>query len=147
MESRRRNLVAVPACRFDDLVGAGSKVVTLQGKSIGIFHRAGTVSALANRCPHKGAPVCLGRVRPRVSGEGPATVVHENEGSIIKCPWHQWEFEIESGRSTFDPKLRIVTYQTAVIDGVVQVYLPAQPFDQSKTTPRCSEADEDSSSC
>ena len=147
MASSRQNLVAVPACRFDELVAAGSRVVALRGKSIGLFHREGKVSALANRCPHKGAPVCLGRVRPRVSGEGPATVVHENEGSIIKCPWHQWEFEIESGRSTFDPKLRVVTYQTTVIDGMVQVYLPAQASDQSKTTPRCLEADGESSSC
>lgn len=125
MASERPNVVAVPACRFDELEAAGRKVVTLQGKSIGIFHREGKVSALANRCPHKGAPVCLGRVRPQVSGDGPATVVHAHEGTMIKCPWHQWEFEIESGRSTFDPKLRIMTYRTAVIDGMVLVYLPA----------------------
>jgi nitrite reductase/ring-hydroxylating ferredoxin subunit len=136
MDSRRKDRVAVTACREDELPVGGHLVLTLLGKSIGLYNLNGKIHALANRCPHKGAPVCLGRIRPQVSGDGPDKVCHENEGSILKCPWHQWEFEIETGRSVFDPRLRIATYETEISQGLVKVYLYDRNQDQSKTIPK-----------
>lgn len=134
MDSKRSQKIAVAACRAD-LVPPGQKVlVQLHGRMIGIFNVGGNFYALANRCPHQGAPVCLGRIRPQISADRPAEVCFGSEGAILRCPWHQWEFEIKTGRAVVDPKLRIVTYETEEIDGVITVYLPAPDQVQSKTT-------------
>ena len=124
MALRHHGKQAVAACPAEAVPPGEKMVVTLLGRSVGIFNLEGKFHALANRCPHQGAPVCLGRTRPQVSADQPGEVRFAEEGSIIRCPWHQWEFHIESGRAVGDPRLRIATYETEVIDGIVTVYLP-----------------------
>jgi nitrite reductase/ring-hydroxylating ferredoxin subunit len=34
--------------------------------------------------------------------------------SIVRCPWHKWEFEIATGRSLVDPRLRVRRYAVRV---------------------------------
>ena len=34
----------------------------------------------------------------------------DRSGEILRCPWHQWPFEIETGRCLVDPKVRVKTY-------------------------------------
>ena len=37
------------------------------------------------------------------------------EGEILRCPWHGWEFDITSGRSSFNPhRIRVRTYKVTV---------------------------------
>ncbi|MBN8910345.1 MAG: Rieske 2Fe-2S domain-containing protein, partial [Rhodospirillales bacterium] len=36
------------------------KIVTVQGREIGVFNVGGEHFALINRCPHEGAPLCRG---------------------------------------------------------------------------------------
>ena len=37
-------------------------LVEVQGKSIGLYRSGAAVRAVLNYCPHKGAPICRGRV-------------------------------------------------------------------------------------
>ena len=30
--------------------------------------------------------------------------------SVVRCPWHKWDFEIETGRCTVDPRLKVRRY-------------------------------------
>ncbi len=41
-------------------------------------------------------------------------MVHEREGEILKCPWHQWEFDIRTGRALYDETLRVRTYDVRI---------------------------------
>jgi nitrite reductase/ring-hydroxylating ferredoxin subunit len=68
----------------DDIAPGTSKVVDINGRAIGIFNVNGEFFALLNRCPHAAAELC--------------------KGTIIRCPWHGWEFEIRSGQSYCDPR-------------------------------------------
>jgi 3-phenylpropionate/trans-cinnamate dioxygenase ferredoxin subunit len=44
-------------------VAPGScKIVSVRGREIGIFNLGGEYFALANRCPHAGGPLCLGKI-------------------------------------------------------------------------------------
>jgi nitrite reductase/ring-hydroxylating ferredoxin subunit len=45
------------------------------------------------------------------------------EGRIVRCPWHNWEFDITTGETIADPRRRIRTYEVDVADG--KVYLTA----------------------
>jgi nitrite reductase/ring-hydroxylating ferredoxin subunit len=42
------------------------------------------------------------------------------------CPWHGWEFDIESGRHCGDPKYRLRPVDVRVRDNRVYVSVPAQ---------------------
>jgi nitrite reductase/ring-hydroxylating ferredoxin subunit len=49
--------------------------------------------------------------------------VYADEGRILRCAWHGWEFEIETGRSLADPKLKAKTFPVTVEDGEVIVHI------------------------
>jgi nitrite reductase/ring-hydroxylating ferredoxin subunit len=53
----------------------------------------------------------------------PGRLRHVREGTILRCPWHQWEYDITTGQNVADPHKRVRTYQVDVTDG--EVYLTA----------------------
>lgn len=91
------------------------RIVEVGGRSIGVFNIRGGLYALRNRCPHQGAPLCLGLIGGTTTAARPYELVYSREDEIITCPWHGWEFEIATGRSVFNPhKVRVKTYDVTV---------------------------------
>ena len=86
------------------------KIVTVGGGEIGIFNIAGKLHALRNICPHKGGPLCSGRLRPHVVSPSVYQIDYEQDKQVLKCPWHQWEFDIQTGRALYDASLRVKIY-------------------------------------
>ena len=119
MASNKRHVIAKVA----DLTPGERKVVTIGNREIGVFNVGGEFYALRNICPHRGAPLCHGRVRPLMTSPGVYQVDSEREGEILKCPWHQWEFDIATGRALYDEVLRVRTYDTRQEGDEVVVYL------------------------
>jgi nitrite reductase (NADH) small subunit len=106
-----------------DLPPSSRRIVTVNGREIGIFNLNGDYYALLNRCPHHAGPLCHGRIRPLVTSTEVGQVSHEREGEILKCPWHQWEFDIRSGEALYAPHLRVRTYKVAQEGDEVVLYL------------------------
>jgi nitrite reductase/ring-hydroxylating ferredoxin subunit len=102
-------------CPLSEFPEGCRRIVTVAGRSIGIFNVGGKFYALRNRCPHQGAPLCLGRLMvPRLPSK-PYEFVLGDEPTVIKCPWHGWEFDLTTGRSVFNPhKLRVRKYEVRV---------------------------------
>lgn len=91
------------------------KILTLEGRSIGVFNVGGAFYALRNRCPHQAAPLCMGSVTGMTMPSAPGEYVYGREGEIIRCPWHGWEFDLTNGKSIFDPhRCRVRTYEVTV---------------------------------
>lgn len=90
------------------------KIVEAGGRSIGVFNQGGQFYALRNVCPHQGAELCRGLVKPLVVSNGPGHFEYEREGEIVRCPWHQWEFDIKTGCMIVDPAMRTKTYEVTV---------------------------------
>ena len=40
---------------------------------------------------------------------------------VIACPWHGWEFDVESGEAVWNPSQRIRTYPVDIAGGRVLV--------------------------
>ena len=107
----------------DDLPPGERRIVPWGGRGgIGVFNVGGRFYALRNRCPHKGGPLCLGRLRPLVTADGVYTVEH-CEKQVLKCAWHQWEFDLATGRALYDPALRVKTYRVEIEADKVILYL------------------------
>ena len=97
--------------RLADLTPGQRKIVTIDRREIGVFNIAGEFYALRNLCPHRSGPLCQGRVRPLVITTGVYQRDYEREGEILKCPWHQYEFDIKTGQALYDENLRAKTYR------------------------------------
>jgi nitrite reductase/ring-hydroxylating ferredoxin subunit len=121
-------------------IGPGERriVTPFRGRAgIGVFNVHGTYHAVRNLCPHKLGPLCTGRISGRIVAGAPPSAAApgldvEQDGAILRCPWHLWEFEIATGRCLVDPRMRVKTYPVAIEAGQVVVYadpadLPPQP--------------------
>jgi nitrite reductase/ring-hydroxylating ferredoxin subunit len=99
-------------------------MVEVGTQRIGLFRVGDTFHALADRCPHRGAPLCSGIVATPVAVEDGELTTGE-PASVVRCPWHKWEFEIASGRCVVDERLRVRRYTVLVDDDGVVVSLDA----------------------
>jgi nitrite reductase (NADH) small subunit len=118
-KTRRRVFV----CAASELPPGSRTVRELDGKSVGIFNVEGRFHALHNRCPHKGGALCLGPVTGTNLPAEHRRYLYGREGHILRCAWHGWEFEIESGRALVDPKIRAKSFPVVVEDGSVYVVM------------------------
>ncbi len=109
-----RHIVA----RVGEIAPGTSKQVTVRGREIGVFFVNGEYFALLNRCPHEGAPLCLGKLTSLVESDEPGQYRISRQGEMLKCPWHGWEFDIRTGQSWCDPtKTFVKRYGVSVESG------------------------------
>ena len=110
--------------RVEDIPPGGRKILKVKGREVGVFNLEGKYYALKNVCVHQGARVCLGKI---VGTALPSDVYEYRyglEGRILRCPWHEWEYDIATGQAVFDPNVKIVSYPVEVADGEVSVTIP-----------------------
>ena len=78
---------------------------------IGVMQVGDEVHALADRCPHRGAPLCsAGQVVTAIVRRSDGTLELGEQGTLIRCPWHKWDFDIVSGTCPVDAQMRVRTY-------------------------------------
>jgi nitrite reductase/ring-hydroxylating ferredoxin subunit len=110
-------------CAVDELPPGTMKLVPVGKFGVGVYNVNGSLHAIANYCRHEGAPLCEGFVggTNQYAPETPGQLRRVREGQIVRCPWHQWEFDITTGQSVADPRMRVRTYEVDVSDGKVYV--------------------------
>jgi nitrite reductase/ring-hydroxylating ferredoxin subunit len=90
------------------------RMVEVGGHRVGLVRVGDDVHALADRCPHRGAPLCSGgRTVHGIELEG-GVPVRGVERALVRCPWHKWDFDVASGRCLVHPTLRIRRYRVIV---------------------------------
>jgi nitrite reductase (NADH) small subunit len=82
-------------------------MVELAGREVCVFGYGPRFHAFENKCLHQGGPVAegviLGKVecvlddQKRALGER----FSDTETHLV-CPWHGWEYDLETGRSTIN---------------------------------------------
>lgn len=92
--------------KVSDVPQGGRLLLTLQGRSVGIFNVGGRFYALLNRCPHMGADLCRGSILGRLDADGPGEFRYDDSKLLLRCPWHGWEYDLETGQSYFDSRVR-----------------------------------------
>jgi nitrite reductase/ring-hydroxylating ferredoxin subunit len=96
----------VKAATLAELPTGKAKQVTLNGKTIGLFNAGGTVYAIDDTCPHRGAPLWEGDL----------------EGAEITCPWHGAQFDLTNGSNLCPPATKgVATYKVQVVGDEIQV--------------------------
>jgi nitrite reductase/ring-hydroxylating ferredoxin subunit len=99
----------------DEIPPGGRKIVTVAGRSIGVFNVDGEFFALRNRCPHQGGALCEGTLWGVLKADVPGAFEYDRTREILTCPWHGWEFFIRTGQSWCAPdRLRVRRYDVTV---------------------------------
>lgn len=98
------------------------RLARIGGREIGIYNRGDRLFAVRNRCPHEGAPLCIERLRGTMRPSKPGQYDVGHSDRVLACPWHGWEFDIETGSMLFGTgDLRLRRYSVTVEDEVVFV--------------------------
>lgn len=88
----------VKLATLDDLPPNGALEVEHDGRIYALFNVGGTIRAIDGLCAHQGGPLAEGAL----------------EGTVVTCPWHGWQFDVESGRSLLSDRIRQATFEVRV---------------------------------
>jgi nitrite reductase/ring-hydroxylating ferredoxin subunit len=118
--------VEVNLGRVEEFPVGGMRIVRAGRLEIGVVrHEGGEIHAVRNRCPHKGAPLCRGAVGGTMLPSTPGDLAYGLEPTVLRCPWHGYEFDLASGKALFGvTELRVRTFPVVVRDDAVHVILP-----------------------
>ena len=89
--------------RVDEVPAGGRFIGNFGGRDIGILNVDGRFYAFLHRCPHLSGPLCEGSVLGLVYSNGPGDVQFDSKRKMLTCPWHGWEFDLETGQSYWNP--------------------------------------------
>jgi nitrite reductase (NADH) small subunit len=98
----------VTVAAVSDVPPGQGRVVDVGTVSIALFNVDGAFHAIDNTCPHRGGPLGLGFV----------------QGGTVTCPWHNWTFDVTTGRHVLSAKVSVPRYEVRVVGSSVQVRLP-----------------------
>ena len=88
-----------------DIPAGEGRVCEAGGHALAIFNVGGRFYALDNACAHHGGPL----------GEG------DLEGTIVRCPWHSWRWDVRTGTNANNPAVQMASFPVTVQDGAVFV--------------------------
>ena len=109
---------------LDELPEPGRiRMVEVGGHRVGLIRVGDELHAVADRCPHRGAPLCSGGRTVHGIRIDDGVPVRGTERALLRCPWHKWDFDIASGRCVVHPTLRIRRYRVTVGDAEAVVEL------------------------
>jgi nitrite reductase/ring-hydroxylating ferredoxin subunit len=108
----------------------GSRImVEWAGREVCVFGHGSRFHAFENKCLHQGGPVAegvvLGKVecvlddQKRALGER----FSETETHLV-CPWHGWEYDLETGRSVTAPRSGLRRFDVRVDGHYVYLEVP-----------------------
>jgi nitrite reductase/ring-hydroxylating ferredoxin subunit len=94
-------------CHVSEIQDQVFLIREVANKSVGAIRLHGNIRLLLNYCPHAGAPICKGALVPALLCNTDRTHVLDTQSPQLRCPWHGWEFDLESGRPAFESKIRL----------------------------------------
>jgi len=107
----------------DEVRRDGCRVVEVDGRPVGVISVGEEFFAVSDRCPHMGASMCTGSLGGTMVPAAPHELVYGMDDRVIRCPWHGWEFDLETGRSLLEPRrYGLRTYRVTEEDGVVVLH-------------------------
>ena len=101
--------IMVGAC--SELADGDHRIVAVGELEVGIFRLGDRFVAYENRCPHHGGPVCQGKLFNRVEEiimpDQTSRGLRFSKDRHVVCPWHGYEFDLDTGRHPGDPRVRL----------------------------------------
>ncbi len=84
--------------KFQDIPEGAGVASSMGDQAIALFKCGGEIFSVQNHCPHRGAPLAEG----------------ELNGLVVTCPWHAWQFNIQTGCNIDNPDLKVKSYPVKI---------------------------------
>jgi nitrite reductase/ring-hydroxylating ferredoxin subunit len=88
-----------------ELEEGSMKLVNLGDTPVLVVKKEGRLYAIDNRCAHMECPLSAGTL----------------EGFIVKCPCHDWKFDVRTGEFIDAPEIKLAVFQVKIKKGKVYV--------------------------
>jgi nitrite reductase (NADH) small subunit len=111
----------VRVCRAEELPPGERRIVPIAEIEVGVFNLGDRLVAYRNLCPHQGAPVCTGRVGGTTLPSAPGEYVYGRHGRILHCPWHGWQFDLDTGEALFGHRVRLAPVEVELTNDSIVV--------------------------
>lgn len=112
-------------CKSDELAEGECRLVASGSHHIGVIRADGEFHAFLNVCPHQGGPVCQGLLihKPEeiLSQEKTYHGMRFTNSLNIVCPWHGWEFDLQTGVAIGWNQRKLRKFQVVERDGAIYV--------------------------
>lgn len=107
----------------EELSEEGSRVIAeIRGREVAVFNVGGEYHAMLNYCPHASGPLCDGPTTGRFEADPDSgRMTYDDEERYVQCPWHDWKFDITTGKNVHSNRYAVPTFETSVEDGSVYV--------------------------
>lgn len=109
----------------DSLEPNEQTIVSVGNREVGVFNIDGEYRAILNTCLHQNGPLCEGKVLPEITGRfvepGERPVEEYGETMVVKCPWHGWEYDLETGRLKGGDQMKLPVFDVIVEDGAIYI--------------------------
>ena len=93
-----------PVAKLEELPEGSARAVYFAGEQVALFNVGGRVYAIDNRCSHANGPLAEGAL----------------DGTKVTCPWHDSQFDLETGQPLRTPAQRpVAVYKVKVEGGAV----------------------------
>ena len=93
----------IELCGITDIPDGECRMFQVCDSHIAICNVGGTLHAIDNICPHRGAFLGQGTLN----------------GSILTCPWHEWKFDVTSGKGITNPLAAVRRHKIVVENDTV----------------------------
>ena len=74
---------------------------------VALFRQPDRIYAMDGMCSHQGGPIAQGRV----------------EHGCVTCPWHGWQYELETGIQTINRQPLQECFDTREVDGWIEIFI------------------------
>lgn len=87
--------------RVGDFIEGKGQAFRIGRRTLAVFRTRSGFAALPNRCIHRGASLCDGEV--------------VEDGAYVRCPWHNWSFDLATGACRVSEQERVRTFPVRVV--------------------------------
>lgn len=109
----------IKVASLSELPEGCSKIVKVNNSKVALFHFNGKITAIGNACLHKGGPLGLGCIEKKYGA------------MYVTCPWHGWEYNIETGKAPPGYEDQQSVYEIKIEDD--SILISEEPIVKSKT--------------
>ena len=98
----------VKLATLEDIPPGSAKEVEHDGRIYALFNVKGRITAIDGLCPHQGGPLADGHL----------------EGDCVSCPWHGWEFDVRTGKSSMGSAMKQQVFNVKIEGSEILVQIP-----------------------
>jgi nitrite reductase/ring-hydroxylating ferredoxin subunit len=107
-------------CKQEELLPGEMRVVYINDKTPVVVgcNMKREYFAIRDVCPHQGARLSKGKLTWNTVSDEPCVYGVAQEGEILRCPWHSFDYDTKTGQCLADPQhLKVKTYTVTVEEG------------------------------